>query len=134
MAIDAKHEDLRILRIDPTARAGGEGELPAWARRYLVIGIAGLVLRGVVPLSYRLFSHDAPEVEVVPASAQSSDVGGVVLSPSGYIVAHHKINLNSKVAGRVKWIGVEKGNKVKEGQILGVSEDEDYAAQYGQAR
>ena len=45
-------------------------------------------------------------------------MGGVVLSASGYIVAHHKINLNSKVTGRVKWIGVEKGDKVKEGQIL----------------
>ncbi len=42
-----------------------------------------------------------------------------VLAATGYIVAHHKINLNSKVTGRVKWIGVEKGDKVQEGQIFG---------------
>src|SRR6266849_4611325 len=133
MPIDAKHEDLRSLKIDRTARTGGEGEPPVWARRYILIGIAVVVLLGVVTLSYRLFSHDAPEVEVARASAQSSEVGGVVLSASGYIVAHHKINLNSKVTGRVKWIGVEKGDKVKEGQVLVRLEDDEFRAQYQQA-
>src|SRR5436305_2592731 len=92
MPIDAKHEDLQSLRIDRTARTGGEGEPPVWARRYIIIGIAVLVLLGVVALAYRLFSRDVPEVEVVRASAQNSDIGGIVLSASGYIVAHHKIN------------------------------------------
>jgi HlyD family secretion protein len=134
MPIDAKHEDLQSLRIDRTARAGGDGEPPAWARRYILIGIGLLVLLGVVATAYRLLSRDAPEVEVVRASAQNSDIGGVVLSASGYIVAHHKINLNSKVTGRVKWIGVEKGDKVKEGQILVRLEDDEFRAQYEQAR
>ena len=134
MPIDAKHEDLQSLRIDRSARAGGEGEPPAWARRYILIGIGLLVLLGLVAVAYRLFSHDTPEVEVVRASAPSTEVGGVVLSASGYIVAHHKINLNSKVTGRVKWIGVEKGDKVKEGQVLVRLEDDEFRAQYEQAR
>ena len=134
MPIDAKHEDLQSLRIDRTARAGGEGEPPVWARRYILVGIAVLVLLGVVATAYRLLSHDAPEVDVVRASAQSTDVGGVVLSASGYIVAHHKINLNSKVTGRVKWIGVEKGDQVKEGQVLVRLEDDEFRAQYEQAK
>src|SRR3984893_9155675 len=134
MPIDAKHEDLQSLRIDRTARTGGEGEPPAWARRYILVGIALLVVLGVVATAYRLFSRETPEVEVVRASAQNSDIGGVVLSASGYIVAHHKINLNSKVTGRVKWIGVEKGDKVKEGQILVRLEDDEFRAQYEQAK
>lgn len=134
MAIDAKHEDLQSLRIDRTARAGGEGEPPVWARRYILVGIGLVVVLGVVATAYRLLSHDAPEVDVVRASAQSSDIGGVVLSASGYIVAHHKINLNSKVTGRVQWIGVEKGDKVKEGQVLVRLEDDEFRAQYEQAR
>src|SRR5215467_706617 len=133
MPIDAKHEDLQSLRIDRSARNGGEGEPSAWARRYILIGIGVLVLLGVVATAYRLLSHDAPEVEVVRASAPSSEVGGVVLSASGYIVAHHKINLNSKVTGRVKWIGVEKGDRVKEGQVLVRLEDDEFRAQYEQA-
>lgn len=134
MPIDAKHEDLQSLRIDRNARGSREGEPPQWARRYILVGIVVLVLLGMVALAYRLFSHDAPEVEVVRASAENTDIGGVVLSASGYIVAHHKINLNSKVTGRVKWIGVEKGDKVKEGQVLVRLEDDEFRAQYEQAK
>ena len=132
MPIDTKHEDLQSLRIDRSAR--GEGEPPVWARRTILIGVGLLMLLGLLAMAYRLLSHDAPEVEVVRASAPSSDAGGVVLSASGYIVAHHKINLNSKVTGRVSWIGVEKGDKVKEGQVLVRLEDDEFRAQYEQAK
>ena len=134
MPIDAKHEDLRNLRIDRTARTGGDGEPPVWAKRYIVIGISLLVLLSLGTLAYRLLSRSVPEVEIVRASAPNTEVGGVVLSASGYIVAHHKINLNSKVTGRVKWIGVEKGDKVNEGQVLVRLEDDEFRAQYEQAR
>jgi len=134
MPIDAKHEHLQSLRIDRTSRGGGEGEPPLWARRYILVGIGVLVLLGLAATAYRLFSREALEVQVVRAAAQTtSDIGGVVLSASGYIVAHHKINLNSKVTGRVKWIGVEKGDKVKEGQVLVRLEDDEFRAQYEQA-
>jgi len=42
--------------------------------------------------------------------------------------------VNSKVTGRVKWIGVEKGDRVKEGQMLVKLEDDEFRAQYQQAR
>src|SRR5208337_975906 len=60
--------------------------------------------------------------------------GSTVLSASGYIVAHHKISVNSKVTDRVAWIGVEKGDKVKEGQVLVRLENEEFRAQFEQAR
>ena len=126
MPIDAKHEDLQSLRIDRTQRGAGDtaGEPPAWARRYIVIGLALLALLSLSALAYRLLSATVPEVEVVRVTAESSDVGGTVLSATGYIVAHHTINVNSKVTGRLAWIGVEKGDKVKEGQMLVRLEDQ----------
>src|SRR6266849_6520830 len=133
MAIDTKHDELKSLRIDRSA-GQAEGEGPAWARRYIIIGIAVVVLLGLAALGYRLFASDAPEVEVVRAAVESSDVGGTILSATGYIVPHHTINVNSKVTGRLKWIGVEKGDLVKEGQILVRLEDEEFRAQYQQAR
>ena len=133
MPLDTRHEDLQNLRIDRGHR-NSEGEPPAWARRWIFTGIAVLVLLGMATLAYRLLTSNAPEVEVARAMAESNDVGGVVLSASGYIVAHHKINVNSKVTGRVAWIGVEKGDKVKEGQVLVRLEDEEFRAQYEQAR
>lgn len=134
MPIDAKHQDLESLRIDRSQRGTEGGEPPAWAKRYILGGIALIVILGIATLVYRLFSGDVPEVEVTRAAAESSDVAGVVLSASGYIVAHHKINVNSKVTGRVAWIGVEKGDKVKEGQVLVRLENDEFRAQYEQAK
>jgi HlyD family secretion protein len=131
---DTKHDDLRSLRIDHSLRAGG-GEPPAWSRRFILGGIAVVVLLGIVALAYRFLAPDAPEVEVVRATAEGSDIAGsTVLSASGYVVAHHKISVNSKVTGRVAWIGVEKGDKVKEGQVLVRLEDQEFRASYEQSR
>jgi HlyD family secretion protein len=136
MAIDTKHEDLQSLRIDRSQRGNSGGEPPAWARRYILGGIAVVVVLGLIALAYRAFSSDAPEVEVVRATAETSgnDAGGTVLSATGYIVAHHTINVNSKVTGRLLWIGVEKGDKVKEGQELVRLEDQEFRASHEQAR
>src|SRR5580698_8603539 len=134
MPIDAKHEDLQSLRIDRTQRGDSGGEPPAWARRYILGGISLVVLLSLTALAYRALSASVPEVEVVRASAQNSDSGSTVLSATGYIVAHHTINVNSKVTGRLAWIGVEKGDKVKEGQVLVRLEDEEFRASYEQAQ
>ena len=131
MPIDSKHADLQGLRID---RSAFQHEPPKWSRRFIIAGIVAVVLLGAMVLAYRLFASDTPEVTVARAEAQSSNMGGTVLSATGYIVAHHKINLNSKVTGRVKWIGVEKGDKVKEGQVLVRLEDDEFRAQYEQAQ
>jgi len=50
------------------------------------------------------------------------------------VVAHHKHELGSKVVGRVKWIGVEKGDLVRKGQLLVKLEDREYRAQLAQAQ
>jgi HlyD family secretion protein len=130
--IDAKHEELQSLRIDRSAP--GDGEPPVWARRYILGGIALVVVLGLAVTAYRLLAADSPEVEVARAAGESADLPGSVLTVSGYIVSHHKINVNSKVTGRVAWIGVEKGDKVKEGQVLVRLEDDEFRAQYKQAQ
>jgi HlyD family secretion protein len=134
MPLDTKHDDLQSLRIDHTLRGGG-GEPSAWARRIIIGGVSIVVLLGMIALTYRLLASNTAEVEVVRATAESGVSGGsTVLSASGYVVAHHKISVNSKVTGRVAWIGVEKGDKVKEGQVLVRLEDEEFRALYEQSR
>ena len=133
MSVDTKHKDLEGLRIDRAAVAEAPRE-SFLARAYILIGIAIFVLLGIAVLAYR-FLGNTPEVDVVRAQAQGGEVAGtVVLTATGYIVPHHKINVNSKVTGRVKWIGVEKGDHVKEGQVLVRLEDDEFRAQYEQAR
>jgi HlyD family secretion protein len=89
---------------------------------------------GALALGYKVVAPSLPEVEVARATTESGDQPGVVLNAAGYIVAHHKINVNSKVTGRVAWIGVEKGDKVKEGQVLVRLEDQEFRAAAQQAK
>lgn len=133
MATDTRHKDLEGLRIDRSAMTNEPGVSP-WARSIIIAGVTVVVLLGLAALAYRLFGGSTPEVETVRAAAEGGNVTGVVLTATGYIVPHHKINVNSKVTGRVKWIGVEKGDRVKEGQQLVKLEDDEFRAQFEQAR
>ena len=133
MSVDTKHKDLEGLRIDRTATAESSGPSP-WAKSIILGGIAVVVLLGIAVLAYRFLFASAPEVDVVRATAEGGNVSGsVVLTATGYVIPHHRIEANSKVTGRVAWIGVEKGDQVKEGQVLVRLEDQEFRAQYEQA-
>ena len=134
MSVDTKHKDLEGLRIDRSAMAEPSGPSP-WAKSIIIGGIIVVVLLGIGALAYRFVLASAPEVEVVRATAEGGNVSGsVVLTATGYVIPHHRIEANSKVTGRVAWIGVEKGDQVKEGQVLVRLEDQEFRAQYDQAR
>src|SRR5690349_13356290 len=132
MALETKYGDLHSSRID---RSQKEPEDPKWSKRFIIAGISVVILLGIVALAVRLLSSSIPEVETVRATpVTSSSSGDTVLQASGYIVAHHTISVNSKVTGRIAWIGVEKGDKVKAGQVLVKLEDQEFRAQVEQAR
>jgi HlyD family secretion protein len=132
MAVETKYGDLHGLRIE---RSQKEPDEPKWSKRFIVAGIAVVFLLGIITLAIRLFSGSVPEVQTVRAAGiTSSSSGDTVLQAAGYIVAHHTISVNSKVTGRIAWIGVEKGDKVKAGQVLVRLEDQEFRAQVEQAR
>jgi HlyD family secretion protein len=133
MAVDTKYDDLSKLRIDRSQKE--PEETPKWSQRFILGGIGVLVLLGIIAIVVRLSSSSAPEVQIVRATTVNSTVSGdTVLAAAGYIVAHHKIDVNSKVTGRVAWIGVEKGDKVRAGQVLVRLEDQEFSAQVAQAK
>ena len=130
MSADTTQKDLENLRIDRSQRTSTEVRTPLWSRRYILIGTGVVVLLVLLKLISSVVSGNAVEVETARASSETN----TVLSASGYIVAHHKINVNSKVTGRVASISVEKGDQVKQGQILVRLEDQEFRAQAQQAR
>jgi HlyD family secretion protein len=125
--------ELKSLRIDRSKRSSGEPS--PWAVRWIVSGIVILVLLGAGRFVYGML-NSAVEVDVVRVSAPSTATAGddIVLNATGYVVAAHKIQVASKVLGRVAWIGVDKGDKVKEGQVIVRLEDDEYRAQLQQAK
>jgi HlyD family secretion protein len=133
MPLETQYGDLGSLRIDRSHHH--EPEEPKWSKRFILGGVGLLVLLGTIALGLRLFSSSTPEVQTVRATPiTSASSGDTVLQAAGYIVAHHTISVNSKVTGRIAWIGVEKGDKVKGGQVLVRLEDQEFRAQVEQAR
>jgi HlyD family secretion protein len=125
--------ELKALQIDRSKKSGPE---PArWAVRWIVAGVALFLLAGAARFAYNKINA-ATVVDVARVHAESSAAAGpgVVLNATGYIVAAHRIEVASKVVGRVASIGVEKGDKVKAGQVLVRLEDDEYRAQLAQAK
>jgi HlyD family secretion protein len=129
-------DQLKSLRIDRSQKRRDEPS--GWARWWILIGITILALLGAGGFVYNRLNA-ATEVDVlrvraaVPAESGGAS-GEVILNATGYIMAAHKIELASKVVGKVAWIGVEKGDRVRQGQVLVRLEDDEYRAQVQQAR
>lgn len=128
-------EDLKNLQIDKSLKSYHEPS--PWATRWILGGIALFVLLGAAGLIWQRLNR-AVEVEVVRVQSVSKNGGGtpgtVILNATGYIVAAHKIQLASKVVGKVAWIGVDKGDRVRKGQVIVRLEDEEYRSQLQQAK
>jgi HlyD family secretion protein len=128
--------ELKSLKIDRSAKRPA-GEPSPWAVRWIVGGILIFVLLGAGRFAYNRLNA-ATEVEIT--RVRSSSVGGpgedgrqIVLNATGYIIAAHKIEVAAKVVGKVLWIGVDKGDHVKQGQVMVRLEDDEYRAQMLQA-
>jgi HlyD family secretion protein len=125
--------DLKGLQINRNKKRSGEPS--KWATRWIITGVGLLVAFGVARFAYT--KVNAP-TEVTVARVQSvggaAAATGVVLNATGYIIAHHKIEVAAKVVGRVQWIGVDQGDPVHEGEVIVRLEDDEYRAQVQQAK
>jgi HlyD family secretion protein len=121
-------EELKSLRIDRSSAARARSRRPRfWLLAVLLLLVAVAALYG-----YRRLV--APrEVEVMRVAAPANGPESI-LEATGYIVAAHRIEVASKVVGRVAWIGVDKGDLVKQGDVIVRLEDDEYQAQLQQAR
>ena len=60
--------------------------------------------------------------------------GPALLTATGYIVPRHKIEVSSKIVGRIVEVLVKRGERVAAGDVLIRLEDADYQARVAQAR
>src|SRR4051794_10185810 len=125
--------DLKRLRIDREARRTQE---PKPIRKMLAIAaVVGLLAVGAA-IAYQRLNAAVPvhAVTVQSPNARSSASEETVLTATGYIIAAHKIEVASKVNGRVASINVDKGDKVEAGQVLVRLENDEYRAQLAQQK
>ncbi|HVT93239.1 MAG TPA: efflux RND transporter periplasmic adaptor subunit [Bryobacteraceae bacterium] len=129
-------DELKSLRIDRSAKRSRDQASP-WATRWIVGGVLVFVLLGAGRFAYNRLNA-ATEVDITRVRAASTGGAGeegrqVILNATGYIIAAHKIEVAAKVVGKVAWIGVDKGDRVAQGQVMVRLEDDEYRAQLLQA-
>ncbi len=83
-----------------------------------------------------LFFRDSlisPLVTVTEATVMYPSQNYTLLYSSGYVVPQRKAALSSKAQGRLEWLGVLEGTKVKKGQVIARLEKDDVEATLRQA-
>ena len=123
--------ELQKLRIDKSHKAKRQ-QRSVWP---WVIVILILLIGGIGLWEWQSASA-APTVQTIrvriPDGTTTNNADRVLLNATGYVMAAHKIELASKVVGRVAWVGVEMGDKIKKDQVLVRLEDDEYKARVAQ--
>jgi len=122
--------DLSALRIHRDDEAGtGRG------LRMVLLGTSLVVIAGAFLVGYRMWgAATTPEVEVARALVESGSAGIEILTATGYVVADRKAAVSPKISGRLEYLGVDTGSRVKPGQIIARLEHRDLDAQLSDAR
>jgi len=131
--MEAKNADLSALRID---RAADPVVASPGARRWLAIGlpVAGVIVLAAVLLTTSGALGSAVPVRLTPAIMVSPMRSGAVLIASGYVVAQRKAAVASKGTGRLVYLGVVEGDRVRVGQVIARIEDDDVRAQLAETQ
>jgi RND family efflux transporter MFP subunit len=123
--------DLDRLRIERPSKEFR----PTGSRRLgLILVFVCLVLAGLAALYFWGPLSLAQEVSVTVAAKVYPAQAYTVLNASGYVVAQRKAAVSSKSTGRLVYLGVEEGSRVKKGQVMASLENEDLVAARNQAR
>src|SRR5262245_11478208 len=131
--MDNLSNELNKLKIDKSKRTDVESSSRGggpWKWLAILLILAAL---GIAGTRFYQAANASLIVDTVRPRVESSSQSAVLVA-SGYVIAHHKIQVGSKIMGRVAWIGVEKGDRVRREQVVVRLEDREYRTQFDQAK
>lgn len=132
--METKHADLNSLRIDKSKREDHSHnrknkKLFVWAGVVIIL----LILFFIISSVWNSLFTSAIKVNLTTVNLQSPSQVDAVLTASGYVVAQRKASVASKGTGRLVFLGVVEGDKVKRNQVIARLEDNDIRAQLDEA-
>ena len=121
-------DDLAKLRIDRSLAPVQTHR----RRRWLWLGAVAVVI--VLGGAWFFLQPRAIAVQTTPIVTTYPSQQFVVLNSTGYVVAQRKAAIASKASGRLEWLGVAEGTRVKAGEIIARLDSRDVSAQLDAAR
>jgi len=99
--------------------------------KWLIIGAVVLIAIGAVVARG---GGGKADVDVVTVAQAWPSQNYTLLNATGYVVAQRKAALSSKATGRLEWLGVLEGSRVKQDEVVARLENRDVSAALGQAQ
>ena len=132
--MENQNADLSALRINRPKSSDPEDPKPRSGWRVVILPSVAVL---VIAVAYTIFTRTfdtAIDVQLASASLTSPSQADAVLTASGYVVAQRKAAVASKATGRLVYLGVVEGDRVKKGEVLARIEDTDVKASLDQAK
>jgi len=99
-----------------------------WGRAALV----GSVIAAAIAFGVTRYAAPVP-VETVTVTLAYPSQNFTLLNATGYVVPQRKASLSSKATGRLEWLGVLEGSRIKAGEVIAKLESRDVQATLAQA-
>ncbi|PZX34042.1 Macrolide-specific efflux protein precursor [Cupriavidus phytorum] len=122
--------DLSRLKIDRQAAAAGASIRPR--RRWLRYAVIAVVLLALAGIALRLAGPRPVQTATVTSAYPTQNF--TLLNATGYVVPQRKAAVASKAQGRLEWLGVLEGSRVKKDEVIARLESKDVAASFAQAQ
>ena len=120
-------DELSKLKIDRSLA-------PVKRRRRAWWWIGGIAVIALLAGGWFALQPRAAAVQTTPIVTAYASQQFVVLNAAGYVVAQRKAAISSKASGRLEWLGVAEGSRVKAGEIIARLDARDVTAQLEAAR
>lgn len=127
--METQNVDLSALKINRTENYDSNNNKKKFLIAAAIIVVVAVVLVFTLPTF-----QSAIEVKTASAVLTKSSEKDAILTASGYVVAQRKAAVASKGMGRLVFLGVVEGDKVRKTQIIARLEDSDIKAQLEQAK
>jgi HlyD family secretion protein len=96
-------------------------------RRWWIL--AAIAVVAIIAGGWFFLQPRAISVQTTPIVTTYPSQQFVVLNSTGYVVAQRKAAISSKASGRLEWLGVAEGTRVKAGEIIARLDARDVSAQ-----
>ncbi len=117
--------DLQRLSIDREAKSFAPRRKRRWLNKWTI----GALVIALVALAITWRSSSAPAAVEAATVANAYPTQAItVLNATGRVAAWRKAAVSTKATGRLEWLGVQEGTRVKEGQVIARLENLDVSA------